>query len=130
MDGCDIVTTVWWNGLRFDSSKSISGLDRPGAESFRIGNNEVIEDAGGRIAAFTDGLRQGAERFPRGLGIAIKVADGDPGSGVRPLVRSRLLAQLDPEHLAPAAELDDGLRRNNRGMRVGARRVLFQVSVA
>lgn len=66
-------------------------------------------------------------RHPRGLGIAFKVADGDPASQVRALVASRLLAQLDPDALSDALSVDDGERRNNRGQVVGERVVLFRV---
>jgi L-asparaginase II len=108
-----------------------TGSPRMLAGSDRL-DTRLMQRLGGAVFAKTgaDGLYAMAVRpspcHPDGLGIAIKVADGDPGGGVRSLVATRLLSWLDPDRLGDASALDDGVRHNNRGQRVGERVVLFR----
>ena len=69
--------------------------------------------------------------FPHGLGIAVKVADGDPGSRVRGIVLTELLAQLGivegETGEPPLSEVDDRRVVNFRGLAVGRYRAAFRL---
>ncbi len=78
------------------------------------------------------GLGVGAcERYPKGLGVAVKIADGDGADRVRRVVVPELLIQLG---LLDRGFEDGPLRRaaapetlNNRGMVVGKLRPCFEI---
>ena len=71
------------------------------------------------------------DRYPRGLGVALKIADGDKGDRIRAVVVPEILVQLGL--LAPERAGLGGLvplqTLNNRGFVVGGLRPCFRLSV-
>jgi L-asparaginase II len=71
------------------------------------------------------------DAYPDGLAIAVKVADGDPGSQARALVIVEILRQLEllPRPGAPLslAEIARTELKNHRGYRTGELRAVFRI---
>jgi L-asparaginase II len=76
----------------------LAGSDRFDTELMRAGNNQIFSKTG------ADGMQALAimpsKKYPHGLGIAIKIADGDSKQSIRPLLVGALLSKLDiwPKH--------------------------------
>ncbi len=70
-----------------------------------------------------------SQNHPRGLGIAYKVADGDPGSKIRELVAVSVLRQLEPDNFTDIEEFIDTRRLNNVGTVVGSMQTVFKLGV-
>lgn len=100
-------------------------------------DTRLMRALGGRVFAKTGaaGLYAVAVRpdrkFPQGLGIAVKVADGDPDSRIRGIALTELLAQLGVVDGAvsepPLHEVDDRKVLNFRGLEVGWYRAAFRI---
>jgi L-asparaginase II len=73
------------------------------------------------------------ERWPRGLGLAFKVEDGDKGDRARPRVAVEALRQLgvlgEGGPPAPLSELTRKTLTNHRGDEVGEARACFRLSL-
>ena len=72
------------------------------------------------------------DAFPKGLGIALKIEDGDPDSRVRALVACEILRQLGvspeaSENEDPLSEIAAATVRNVRGLAVGEYRPIFRL---
>ena len=67
---------------------------------------------------------------PHGLGIAFKIADGDPNSRIRELTAVSLLRQLEPETFADIDDFVDPRRLNNVGTQVGSIQAVFSLNQA
>jgi L-asparaginase II len=77
-----------------------------------------------------------SDKYPSGLGIVVKVADGDHGQQARPSVVVEVLRQLDllPAHddqLSPElTRFASSTIKNMRGVDVASRRPVFRLAVA
>ena len=69
-----------------------------------------------------------SQAHPRGLGIAYKVADGDPGHNIRELVAVNVLRQLEPNSFTDIDEFIDPRRLNNVGTVVGSMQSVFKLN--
>lgn len=81
---------MWMSATRFP--EYIGGNNRFDTEIMRAGKQQLFSKTG------TDGMQALAflpsREFPKGLGIAVKIADGDPRFTIRPLVLKELLSRL------------------------------------
>jgi L-asparaginase II len=102
-------------------------------------DTEIMRAAAGRLVSKVgaEGVYAAAvlpsERWPHGLGLACKIADGDRNDRARPRVAVELLRQLDllPEELPqPLSKLADPVITNHRGDHVGQTRPAFRLSLA
>ena len=64
---------------------------------------------------------------PRGLGVAFKIADGDPDNRFRELVATSLLGWLEPGEFAGINDFMDTRRLNNAGTKVGIVQPIYQL---
>jgi len=101
-------------------------------------DTEIMRAAGGRLVSKVgaEGVYAAAvppsERWPRGLGLACKIEDGDRNDRARPRVAVELLRQLGllPEQLPdPLAKLADLVIKNHRGDHVGRYRPAFHLQL-
>lgn len=101
-------------------------------------DTEVMRAAGGRLVSKVgaEGVYAAAvfpsERWPRGLGLAFKIEDGDRGDRARPraaVAALRRLGLLGDPLPDPLARLADPVIRNHRGDRVGEMRPAFTLNV-
>ncbi|HEV3468202.1 MAG TPA: asparaginase [Pyrinomonadaceae bacterium] len=97
-------------------------------------DTEIMRAAGGRLVSKVgaEGVYTAAvlpsERWPRGLGLALKIEDGDRGDRARPRAAVALLRRLGllGEDLPRAlSKLADPVIKNHRGDHVGEMRVCF-----
>ncbi|HLL73839.1 MAG TPA: asparaginase [Pyrinomonadaceae bacterium] len=99
-------------------------------------DTELMRRCGGRLVSkvgaegmYTAGVRP-CGRWPRGLGLAMKIEDGDKKDRARPAAAVRLLRQLgvlNDEDVGALAKFASQTITNHRGDRVGETRAEFEL---
>ena len=115
-------------------SAMIAHPEMVGGTSKRL-DTDLMRVAGGRLVSKVgaEGVQllgvKPCERYPRGLGIAIKIEDGDIRRARDPVVIETLrqLGLLDEEQIARLAPYARATVRNHRGLAVGEVRPCFQL---
>ena len=99
----------------------VAGDRRFDTELIRAGHGQIVSKTG------ADGVHALAilpcKDFPSGLGIAIKIADGDPRQTIRPLVLKDVLGKLDLWPNEPALDKFLPSFSNFRGFQTGGARI-------
>ena len=103
----------------------IGGTKRLDTMLMQAGNGKLISKIG------AEGVYSAAilpsEKYPKGLGIALKIEDGDD-QRARAVVLIELLRQLDVFDAATLSEYSPLPTKNRRGERVGETRAIFNIT--
>ena len=121
-------------GLLFTAAtrhpQMVGGTDRLDTRLMKAFSGRLFAKSGA-AGIYAMGLAA-CDAFPRGLGIALKVEDGDSDSRVRALLACEILRQIGvlpeaPENEDPLSEIANATVRNVRGLAVGEYRPIFRL---